>query len=166
MAAKMKSFCASGTLLGLPRPSPVPTTPPSPAVQRLDDLVAAVERARPRVDPDVDAGLHVVEHVPRGERGRREQHAEHQVADRSVATHIITTNSAKNSSDEPRSLLADHHHDGEAPGDEDRGDVARLGEVERPDPPRACGDQLAPLGEVAGEEDRRGRSWRTRRAGS
>jgi hypothetical protein len=26
----MKSFCASGTLSGLPRPRPVPTIPPSP----------------------------------------------------------------------------------------------------------------------------------------
>ena len=40
-----------------------------------------------------------------------------------------------------------------APGEQDRQQVAGLGQVERADLPGAGGDQLAVVGEVAGEED-------------
>jgi hypothetical protein len=48
--------------------------------------------------------------------------------------------------------LADHHQHAEAPGDEDRQQVAWFGEVQRADLPRAGRDQFTVLGEVTGEE--------------
>ena len=71
---------------------------------------------------------------------------------RSVATHSITTNSVKNSSDAPRSFCPTITTTENPHASSDRQEVARLGEVQRADLPRAGGDQLAALGEVAGEE--------------
>ena len=73
---------------------------------------------------------------------------------RSVATHIITTNRVKNSSADAEVLLGHHDHDGERPGERDRQQVPRLGNAQRADAPGAGGDQLAVVGQVAGEEQR------------
>ena len=137
IAAKMKSFWASGTVPGLPRPRPVPLMPPSARrEQRLDDLVALARRSVHGSSQIVHAVLHVAEHAPgrRSAAPANRTQADDQVAARSVATHSITTNRAKNSSDEPRSRLADHHHHGEAPGEQDRqrGGGARAGGTARP----------------------------------
>ena len=88
-------------------------------------------------------------------------------AARSVATQSITTNRAKNSSEEPRSFCADHDDERDAPRQQHRPEVLR-GRGAAADPMRRLltAEQLAPLDEVRGEEDRQERSWRTRRAGS
>ncbi len=44
------------------------------AVQRLHDLPALAVLVAPRIEPDVDAGLHVAEHPPRGVGRDAEQH--------------------------------------------------------------------------------------------
>ena len=45
-----------------------------------------------------------------------------------MATHSITTNRAKNSSDEPEVLLADEHDEAGDPRDQHRAEVAGLGQ--------------------------------------
>ena len=49
--------------------------------------------------------------------------------------------------------MTDHDHDGDAPRHHDRQQEPRLREAQRADLPRAAGDQLAVVGQVAGEED-------------
>ena len=126
-------------------------------VQRLHDLVAGVERVGPRVEPDVDARLDVVEQAPRHVGGG----AEHQQADQEVARPLGGDPHDDDEEGEEQQrraevALADHDHDGDAPGDEDRQQVAGFGEAQRADLPGAGGEQLAVVGEVGGEEDRQG----------
>ena len=52
--------------------------------------------------------------------------------------------------------LGDHHEHGECPRRQDRQHGPGFGEVERADLPRPAGDQLAIIGEIAGEEDGEG----------
>ena len=132
--------------------------PPMPAVgqpvQRLDDLVAAVEAVGPRVEPDRHAGLDVAEHPPRHVRRAGEQHeADDEVADPLGGDPHHHDEQGEEQQRRAEVALADHHDDGEAPGQQDRQQVARLGQAQRTDAPRALGDQLAVLGQVAGEED-------------
>ena len=72
---------------------------------------------------------------------------------RSVATHSSTTNRAKNSSDEPRSfwptITTSDATQAMSSGPRWRGS----GRWSGPDLPGAGGQQLAPLGEVGGEEE-------------
>ncbi len=124
------------------------------AVDRLDDLVAAVERARPRIDPDVDPGLDVIERPPGHDRCAGEQdHAHHQVAGALGGDPHHHDEQREEQQRGAEVALADHHDHREAPGQQDRGQVARLGEAQRPDPPGAGRDELSPFGQVGGEED-------------
>ncbi len=136
-------------------------------VERLDDLVALVERVGPRVEPDVDPGLDVAELRPGEVGGDREQHrADQQVAE-AFGGHPHHHDEQREEQQRRAEVALEHHDDhGEAPCQDDRGDVARFGQVQRPDLPRRCRDQLAPVGEVRRRRRWRARSWRTRRAGS
>ena len=165
------------------RPSSSPIDGEDEVVLRLGDLVGAAEAeagaaetavGQPRTAPG-RSGSRCRADRPTGRarcrrasaRGRRaatttyaatanSTHADQQVARRARwRPTCITTKSAKNSSDEPRSRLADHHDDGEAPGEQRSaaGGVARAGGTARPSTCRlAISSRL--LGEVAGEEDR------------
>ncbi len=106
MAAKMKSFCASGTLSGLPRPSPVPTTPPSAMPYSAWTIWYPLSSDRDHGSIQMSTRVCTCPNV---------RHATYAAPPninapstrydaRSVATHIITTNSVKNSNDEPRSF--------------------------------------------------------------
>ena len=101
--------------------------------------------------------LHVIEQPPRDERRAGEQQQpDHQVA-RPLGRHPHHHDEqGEEQQRRAEVLLGDHHDHGEAPGERDRQQVAQLGEVERPDPPASGGDQLAVIGEVAGEEQRQG----------
>ena len=74
MAAKMKSVSASGMRSGLPRPMPVPVTPPAEKANCASTIWKPSSFAvRPRVEPDVDAVLHVLELAVGEHRAAREQ---------------------------------------------------------------------------------------------
>ncbi len=154
IAAKMKSFWASGTLSGLPRPRPrADHAAVGEAVERLHDLVALVERVGPRVEPDVDAGLHVAEGPPGDVSAGAEHHgAEHEVQQAFGGDPHHHHEEGEEQQRRAEVALADHDDHREAPGEQDRRDVARLGQAERADVPGAGGDQLASFGEVSGEE--------------
>ena len=85
-----------------------------------------------------------------------EQHARRArgTAARSVATQSITTNSAKNSSDEPRSFSAIMTTSETPHARSDRAEVLRLGQIGTARRGHvAIAEQLALLDEVRGEED-------------
>ena len=125
------------------------------ANMRLDDLEALALVLGPRVEPDVDPVLHVAERPPRAVRARRRTAPTPMTRKlaRSVATHSITTNRAKNSSDEPRSFWPIITTTANAHASRTGTEVLGVGQAERTDLPRACGEQLAPLDEVGGEEE-------------
>ena len=73
---------------------------------------------------------------------------------RSVATHIITMNRVKNSSAEPRSFSATITATANAHASVIGSRKPQLGDAQRADAPGAGRDQLAVVGQVAGEEQR------------
>ena len=82
MAAKMKSVSTSGMRVGSPRPSPVPVSPPHASANVLCTIWKPLpSRVGPRVEPDVDAVLHVGELTfqATNDAGREQHGAEREV---------------------------------------------------------------------------------------
>ena len=151
----MKSFLTSGMRVGSPRPEPgAGELAPGQRERALHELEALAVALLPGVEPDVDAVLHVGDDVPGHERAGREQHGAHRQPAHTLGRHPQQHD--EQGEEQQRGahvLLADEDHERRAPGDEQRPEVAGLGEVERPHLPRAGGQQLPPLRQVGGEEE-------------
>ena len=124
-------------------------------VERLHDLETAAVLVLPRVEPDRDAGLHMIEQPPRDVGGSAEQDdAEDQVHVALGADPQHDDEQGEEQQRRPEVALADHHQHGEPPGDDERQDVPWLRQSQRADLPGGGGDQFAPVGEVGREEHR------------
>ena len=154
MAAKMKSVDATGIMSGLPSPRPVPAKPPVPNAYRparagsprsrrsatgratcrrgpARGRTAGTRRTAPATN-STSAGDEV-----RGAVGRdvehRHEHGEEQQRRAEV-------------------LLRTMHEDRDAPGEQQRAEVLRVGQVQPADAAAARREQLALLDQVGGEE--------------
>ena len=123
--------------------------------QRLHELEARRLRDRPRVDPELDAVLHVAEELVRDD-GAGEEHAERDDEVRPAFGGDVEHRREHREEEErrPEVLLAHHHQDRERPTRASSGPRCfGSGRLQPPDAAGAGGEQLALVDEVRGEED-------------
>ncbi len=122
--------------------------------ERLHELVAAAGGVGERVEPDVDARLHVSEREVRGRRADREEHEAHDhVADaprRRVDHH---EEDPEEQQARAQVLLGDEHEQRDGPHEQQRPELLERRHPDAQDAPRRDRQQFAVLGEVGGEEE-------------
>ena len=122
-------------------------------VERLAQLVAGVLRVGERVEPSVDAHLHVAERRVSGKGAHGDQaQAHHQVE-------LLTRCNVKHEQEHEEEhhgaaqVLLEHHDDhGHAPHEQKRQQRSDVGQVERAHADGEHGQQLAVLGQIACHE--------------
>ncbi len=121
----------------------------------LHDLIALARRVGPGVEPDVDPVLHVGELLEAEPGAEREQRTADDQPAGSLGGHPEQHDEqGEEEQRRPEIALGDHHHERDAPRQQHRTEVFRIGELERADTAGARAQQLAFVDEVGGDEDR------------